>query len=80
MPELARFDGIVIYMNLGDHAPPHFHVRYAGDDTSVQISPIVMTVGALPASVWRKVEDWARVREDELLAAWRRYGGAEDRS
>ena len=30
MPELSRFLGIVISMHYDDHAPPHFHVCYAG--------------------------------------------------
>jgi hypothetical protein len=30
MPEISRFFGIVIQMFYDDHAPPHFHVRYAG--------------------------------------------------
>ncbi|SHI69901.1 protein of unknown function [Cruoricaptor ignavus] len=28
MPEISRFYGIVIYMYLQDHNPPHFHARY----------------------------------------------------
>lgn len=80
MPEIARFDGIVVYMNLGDHAPPHFHVRYAGADASVQITPLALMDARLPASVWRKVRDWAIGREPELLEWWDVCGGAGDRS
>jgi len=29
MPEISRFFGISIKMFYGDHAPPHFHTRYA---------------------------------------------------
>lgn len=28
MPEISRFYGIIIYMYLQDHNPPHFHARY----------------------------------------------------
>ena len=79
MPELARFDGIVIVMFTDEHAPPHFHVRYAGVTVSVSISPLELAHGDLPASVWRKVVRWAEGHEAELLAKWRELGGAEAR-
>ena len=31
MPEISRFFGIIVAMFYNDHAPPHFHVRYAGE-------------------------------------------------
>ncbi|MGE3075609.1 MAG: DUF4160 domain-containing protein [Dehalococcoidia bacterium] len=79
MPELARFDGMVITMNFGDHAPPHLHVRFAGLSASVTISPLTLAEGDLPASVWRKVRDWAAGREEELLQVWQDLGGASAR-
>lgn len=79
MPELARFDGIVITMNFGDHAPPHFHVRYGGISASATVSPLALDEGDLPASVWRKVRTWAEGREIELLARWEELGGASAR-
>lgn len=32
-----RFGGIVVRMRIGDHAPPHFHVTYAGDEIQMSI-------------------------------------------
>jgi hypothetical protein len=63
MPELARFDGIVITMNFGDHAPPHFHVRAGSMTASVRISPFVMEEGALPAAAWRSKHGPPRVNQ-----------------
>ena len=34
MPEICRFDGIVIRMYFDDHVPPHFHALY-GDDKAL---------------------------------------------
>ncbi|MGH2632538.1 MAG: DUF4160 domain-containing protein, partial [Tepidiformaceae bacterium] len=48
MPELARFYGIVVTMYRVDHAPPHFHVRYAGMKASFTIAPIRVFKGRLP--------------------------------
>ena len=28
MPEISSFYGIIIYMYISDHQPPHFHVKY----------------------------------------------------
>jgi hypothetical protein len=35
MPELSRFYGIIIRMFYGDHAPPHFHAVYQGEEIKV---------------------------------------------
>jgi hypothetical protein len=79
VPEIARFDGIIITMNFGDHSPPHFHVRYGDYSASVAISPLALDEGDLPASTWRKVRDWASARETELLQRWLEFGGAPSR-
>ena len=58
MPELCRFDGIRIFMNFGDHAPPHFHAEYSGITVEIDIGSLIMTNGTLPASEYRKIRDW----------------------
>lgn len=37
MPELSRFYGIIIYMYLGDHMPPHFHAKYSEYEAQILI-------------------------------------------
>jgi hypothetical protein len=32
MPEISRFFGIVVVMYYRDHAPPHFHAAYGGNE------------------------------------------------
>src|SRR4029077_4688113 len=34
MPRISRFYGIAIAMYYNDHAPPHFHVKYAEHEAS----------------------------------------------
>ncbi|HEY3876562.1 MAG TPA: DUF4160 domain-containing protein [Candidatus Kapabacteria bacterium] len=50
MPEISRFFGIVVYMYYDDHAPPHFHAEYAGEEI-VSASTIYRSfaVGFIPA-------------------------------
>ena len=38
MPEISRFLGIVIGMYYNDHAPPHFHAKYSGEDVIIHIA------------------------------------------
>ena len=38
MPELCRFDGIIIRMFPSDHPPPHFHVVYDEFRAKVEIN------------------------------------------
>ncbi len=45
MPELSRFLGIRIAMQYNDHAPPHFHVRYAEYPATCALSPLRDSTG-----------------------------------
>ena len=35
VPRLGEFYGIVIYIYWKDHAPPHFHAIYGGNEAQV---------------------------------------------
>ena len=75
MPELSRFFGIVITMYHGDHAPPHFHARYAGWKAVVSIEPPEILHGRLPPRVLGLVVEWATIHRVELIDNWRRARG-----
>ena len=70
MPIISRFLGITVYLNYADHAPPHFHIRYAGREASVSIDPPGITRGQLPPRVAGLVIEWAIARRAELLRDW----------
>jgi hypothetical protein len=36
MPAISRFFGIIVAMYYNDHAPPHFHVRYGGQNVPLE--------------------------------------------
>jgi hypothetical protein len=40
MPEISRFFGIIIAMYYKEHAPPHFHAKYAGHRAAFAISDL----------------------------------------
>ena len=39
MPEISNFYGIIIYMYIDDHNPPHFHVIY-NSKPAIKIDPL----------------------------------------
>ena len=70
MPEISRFYGIVIQMYFGDHPPPHFHARYAGDVAKIDIEALSVIDGRLPGRALGLVIEWASLHQDELRAAF----------
>ena len=70
MPELCRFYGIIVSMNLNDHAPPHFHVRYNEYEAMIEISDGKVSAGELPNRAQKLVEEWRELHRNELEEAW----------
>jgi len=72
MPEISRFFGIVVAMFYSDHAPPHFHVRYAEYRGVIAIDPPALVAGRLPPRALGLVMEWASLHREELLEDWER--------
>jgi hypothetical protein len=72
VPELSRFFGIVIAMYYNDHAPPHFHAKYGGDQATIRIDNGEILDGALSKRAFRLVEEWRGLHQAELLDDWTR--------
>ncbi len=70
MPEISRFFGIVITMYYNDHAPPHFHVRYASQKAIMAIETLTLLHGRLSPRVLGLVTEWSVMRQAELLEDW----------
>jgi len=73
MPKISEFYGIIISMNYNDHAPAHFHVRYAGCKATVSIQGGQILDGNLPPRAFRLVHEWWELRRSELEENWARY-------
>lgn len=76
MPEISRFYGIIIYMYIDDHNPPHFHVWYEGYEGTITIEDGIVT-GSLPRRALRLVYEWLDKHYDELMENWRLLGNSE---
>jgi len=70
MPEISRFLGIVIAMYYNDHAPPHFHARYGGNEIRVNIDTAEILSGSFPRRAQNLVLEWLNLHRFELLEDW----------
>lgn len=72
MPELSRFEGMVIYMlfrDTGQHNKPHVHVYYGEYEASVSIDGELLA-GSLPHKQLKMVIGWLTFHEEEAYKAW----------
>ena len=72
MPELSRFYGIIIRMFYADHAPPHFHAVYQGEEIQVNIHTLEVLRGSMSRRATALVLEWAAMHRAELREAWER--------
>lgn len=72
MPQVSAFFGIRIYLYYNDHAPPHFHAIYAGQQAEFEIATLGVLAGKLPTRAHTLVVEWALAHQAELEANWER--------
>jgi hypothetical protein len=72
MPRLSAFYGIVIYMYIRDHGPPHVHAWAADQRAVVDIATGAVSTGELKARQAAMVRDWINLHRAELSEAWMR--------
>ena len=77
MPEISRFYGSVVQMYFGDHPPPHFHARYAGQNGKIDIESLAVIEGNLPARALGLVIEWASLHQEELREAFNRVANMQ---
>ena len=72
MPELSRFQGMIIYLLFRDnkeHNKPHVHVYYGEYKAAIGIDGELLE-GKLPARQMKIVVVWLALHEEEAYAAW----------
>ncbi|OGQ08350.1 MAG: transcriptional regulator [Deltaproteobacteria bacterium RIFCSPLOWO2_12_FULL_40_28] len=70
MPVISRFFGILIAIYWDDHAPPHFHAKYSGEEAVIEIKIGQVIKGNLSKKALALVEEWRQSHVDELMADW----------
>jgi len=72
MPELCRFEGMIIrmlYKDDGQHHKPHVHVVCGEYQASVGLDGDLIA-GSLPVKKLALLQAWIILREDQLYSAW----------
>ena len=72
VPRISAFYGIVIYMYIRDHGPPHLHAWASDQRAVIDIRTGSITLGSLRSRQAGLVRAWVDLHRDELLAAWDR--------
>jgi hypothetical protein len=57
-------------MFYGDHAPPHFHAAYQGEQIQVNINTLEVMEGNMTRRAQALVLEWAALHQAELRQAW----------
>jgi hypothetical protein len=71
MPKVADLpERLRVWQFLGEHGPPHFHVRQGGRDTLISIADPRVIRGVLSSTSLRMVTDWARPHQGDLALSW----------
>ena len=70
MPIISTFFGIIIRMFFDDHAPPHFHAEYQGQDALVDFNGIILEGEIRSATARKLIKQWAELHRQELEANW----------
>jgi hypothetical protein len=65
-----------MYWDEGVLAVPHFHAHHAGKRASIDLGGNLIAGDIDPAAL-RDLQEWARLRQDQLLANWERARRAE---
>ncbi len=72
MPVISSFFGIYIRMYHDDHAPPHIHAEYQGNEALIQISDGKILQGHIPKKAERLIREWCDNHQKALLANWQK--------
>ncbi len=57
-------------MYWNDHAPPHFHAKYNGEEVLLLIDTWDIYSGNIPKRALKLVIEWADLHRDEIIKDW----------
>lgn len=71
MPELCRFDGIIIRMYAREHNPPHIHVFCGNHEAIFDVQKLCVIEEVIPPKKLILVQAWALLRKKQLMENWK---------
>ena len=72
MPIISTFFGIIIRMFFDDHAPPHFHAEYQGQEATFDFTGKIVHGSMQSPTARRLIRKWTQLHQRELEANWRK--------
>lgn len=72
MPSVGRVNGIVFYVYVDDHNPPHCHAFYAEHEVLLRIDTGAVYAGSLPRRQLADAQAWLAANRAVVMAAWLR--------
>ncbi len=63
MPTISSFFGIIVQMYWRDHAPPHVHAFYQGQEALFRISDGRLIAGSVPPVAAKLMRTWIARQE-----------------
>ena len=72
MPEVSRFNGIVIRMFFKhkEHEPPHIHATYGEYAAIYDIETYQRLDGEMPQKAHESIQRWMTIHKKELRQMW----------
>ena len=70
MPTIAVVEGVKIMIFANDHAPPHFHAKFAEFEALISIATGDILDGSLPVAKLRTVREWFEPRRAQVAYVW----------
>lgn len=67
---ISRFAGIVVFIPLRDHNPPHVHAKHGNHSIAINIQTGETLKGTLPPAQYRKVLGWMIANQNKLMDDW----------
>jgi len=67
---IARVHGLGIVINPKEHSPPHFHVKYSGNNISIAISDCSILKGKIGNREYELIKYWYAYSKKDLVKKW----------
>lgn len=67
---VERVKGMTIVINSNEHPPPHFHVKYSGNNVSFTIESCELLAGNIGNRELSIVKHWHKYSKSKLIEKW----------
>lgn len=70
----AKHNGLTILIYANEHPPPHFHVKYNGEENSFTITDAApLYPNGQLSRYFKNIKKWHKNNKEELINEWNRF-------